>query len=55
MRSSPLERWLRPVPACVALLTVAQAPVVHAVEPFDIADIRVEGLDRKSTRLNSSH
>jgi len=46
MRSSPLERWLRPVPACVALLTVAHAPVVHAVEPFDIADIRVEGLQR---------
>jgi outer membrane protein insertion porin family len=37
---------LTPVAACVMLVAMAAAPVAWAVEPFDIADIRVEGLQR---------
>jgi outer membrane protein insertion porin family len=37
---------LRPVAACVALLSAAYAPAARAVEPFTLQDIRVEGLQR---------
>ncbi|WP_370538143.1 outer membrane protein assembly factor BamA [Ideonella sp.] len=46
MRFSPLASFLRPVPACVALMAAGFAQVSLAVEPFDIRDIRVEGLQR---------
>lgn len=46
MRFNPLASFLRPVPACVALMAVLHAPAALAVEPFDIADIRIEGLQR---------
>ena len=43
----PLPNPLRPVAACViALGAITAAPLVRAAEPFTIADIRVEGLQR---------
>ncbi len=38
-------RALRPIAACVVALAVA-APSAHAVEPFVLNDIRIEGLQR---------
>ncbi|MED5619215.1 outer membrane protein assembly factor BamA [Ideonella sp. BN130291] len=38
--------FLRPVAACVALVAAAYGPSAHAVEPFTLKDIRIEGLQR---------
>jgi outer membrane protein insertion porin family len=38
--------FLRPVAACVALVAAAYGPAAHAVEPFTLKDIRIEGLQR---------
>ncbi|WP_422565507.1 outer membrane protein assembly factor BamA [Ideonella sp.] len=46
MRFSPLASFLRPVPACVAMVAASYGAVAYAVEPFEIRDIRVEGLQR---------
>lgn len=41
-----LTSFWRPVPACVAVMCASLAQPVLAVEPFEIQDIRVEGLQR---------
>ncbi len=41
-----LTSLLRPVPACVALACASLALPALAVEPFEIRDIRIEGLQR---------
>jgi len=46
MRFPPLASLLRPVPACVALMVASLPSAVLAAEPFEISDIRVEGLVR---------
>ena len=37
---------LRPIPACVALVAAAACAPVLAAEPFQIQDIRIDGLQR---------
>jgi outer membrane protein insertion porin family len=44
MHFSNAPSMLRPVAACVAIL--AATPFAHAVEPFVLKDIRIEGLQR---------
>jgi outer membrane protein insertion porin family len=46
MTFCPSHFTLTPLAACVMLVTAVAAPRAWAVEPFDIADIRVEGLQR---------
>jgi outer membrane protein insertion porin family len=46
MTSSFSHFALKPVAACVLIVAAVAAPRAWAIEPFEIADIRVEGLQR---------